>query len=132
MDKIKIICEENTIRDGWLHKACKFERLTDGQVTSSQELWLEIPSSIKAISSHDAEPFLLMLVLTAMLEARSIEIEGSVSSTLLANLSELQAYWLNWLPKTFHPVEINPSKITHADPKPRPYKSVLAFSGESI
>jgi len=129
MQKLKIFCQENVIQGGLLRKACRIERVTNGKTISAESLWFEHPRLEKSISSHDAEPFLLMVLLQAMAEGRDLDIEGAVSRRLLSNLTEFQEYWMCGKPELFQRIEISLTDLLETAGTIQGEQAVLAFSG---
>lgn len=114
-------------QDGQHIRTCLIKRITDKTTTDCQELWFSFDSSIPAPDNDDCDSYLLATLMDAMKEGRHINIKGSVSKTLLSNLTELQSAWHKWLPRQYSIIAIH---VCHHRSDPPPVAgAVCAFSG---
>ena len=77
----------------------------------------------------DAEAFLIMALMPAMAEGRSLIVEGAVSDQLLSNLAEFSAAWHNLDASKFKPIEIHSSERLPNNLSQNRSTAVAAFSG---
>ncbi|WP_108945130.1 hypothetical protein [Shewanella halifaxensis] len=81
-------------------RSCKIIRTEADGTTSESLLWFQFTKDITPPDDDDCDAYLLATIMDAMIENRSIEVQGRVSKTLLSNLVEYQAAWSKWLPDT--------------------------------
>lgn len=108
-------------------RACLIKRITDKSITDCQELWFSFDSSIPAPANDDCDSYLLATLMDAMKEGRRLHIKGSVSKSLLSNLTEYQSAWHKWLPQQYSIIEIHADQ--HRSDAPPIAGAVCAFSG---
>jgi hypothetical protein len=58
-----------------------------------EELWFRSSTDIAFPEDADCDAYVLAALMDAMREGRTLLVKGSVSDTLLSNLSEFQAAW---------------------------------------
>ncbi|MFW5886390.1 MAG: hypothetical protein ACOCUL_01410, partial [Bacteroidota bacterium] len=108
-------------------RTCKIDRYSDNEITDSREIFFALPEDIELPEDNDCDSYLLAMLMDGMQEKRKIIVKGSVSGTLLSNLTEYQGIWDKWIPGLYNKTEIIPDKIRERD---RMNNSVLcAFSG---
>jgi hypothetical protein len=71
-----------------------------------KNLWYKFPASYESYVSPNADPFVLATLLYAMRESSGIMVHGSVSPSLLKNLSFLQEIWNTWNPTEYKIISI--------------------------
>lgn len=92
------------------------------------DLWYSIPEGQWShVSCELMDPFLLGALLKAMEDEATLNVHGSVSSSLLNNLEEFQLIFNTWFPKKYHPVDIVPER--EVEPQKNGEKVILSFSG---
>jgi hypothetical protein len=90
-------------------------------------LWYEIPDTVPLPPDDDCDPYVLAMLMEAMLENAVLKVKGSVSARLIENLCEYQSAWHCWLPKTFSIIEVEADKLRQSEA--RTEGAVCAFSG---
>ena len=92
-----------------------------------KSLFYSVPLDYRSCMTESSDPFVLALLFQCMWQRADLHVHGHVSSSLLANLSEFQAFWSTVYSKSFAPIEI------HADSEgdsPRANdKTILSYSG---
>ena len=111
MDSMLFHCLPVVEKTEMVRKACVVERKTDGNTTTEDTLWIEMPGLAVSPQEDDAELFLIMALLPAMAEGRDIQVEGAVSRKLLSNLSEFRDVWHSWNPNLFKDIQFISSKV---------------------
>jgi hypothetical protein len=96
--------------------------------SSDSTLWYRLPESAPEPREGDAEPYVVALVMQAMLERRTLIIkDGAVTRELLSNLTEFRDAWVSWCPDKYSRIEFEPYTIE--DRAQRGPRAVAAFSG---
>jgi len=80
-----------------------------------QHLWYRLPADYKNALSDNCDPYLIASIFRAMETPANLYIHGSISPSLLRNLSEFQTIWKCWLPDRYTPVEIIPDSIRETE-----------------
>jgi hypothetical protein len=92
-------------------------------------IWFRVPSPYNSHITSSYDPLVVAVLLLAMSQSMNIKVHGAVSPSLLRNLTEFQAAWSSWLPKLYHPIEIN-AEVEHEQYNPEAAeKAIAAFSG---
>jgi hypothetical protein len=112
-----------------IRRACVIERKNDNRVLPVDAVWFELPESMSLPPDDDVEPFLTLMLLPAMTEGRTLHIEGTVSHTLLSNLTEFRDAWHCGNPSQFKRIEFASSKILNEPPLEGREGAVAPFSG---
>ena len=94
------------IVDGFVRFECAIRRV-DEAGSDERILWYEIPEGLPRIDSDDAEPFLIALLMDAMMEGRDLHVGGRVGFQLLSNLHEFMSAWSRWFPDAYRVVEVS-------------------------
>lgn len=102
------------------------ETLANGEVVES-DLWFIYPLNVPMPKDDNCDSYLLSILLLGMRLNANINVYGSASKSLLANLTELQLIWKKWCPETYSVVEITVDNIKENDT--RLDGAVVAFSG---
>jgi hypothetical protein len=79
-------------------------------------------------NDNDAEAYLIAIILTAMAEKRTLKVHGSVSRTLLSNLTEFRDAWNCWLPDVYHNIDFEATTIDDSS-EVKGNGAITAFSG---
>ena len=115
--------------DGRCRLVARYERRDGTRVADTGELWYEFEAWPEALDAADADPFLMLTLPMAMEEARELRVDGAVSRSLLANLSDFRDYWCGIAPLRYRPVGFAASLCRDdAGDHPRP-GAVALFSG---
>jgi hypothetical protein len=93
---------------------------------SSENLWFRFPACSQP--SGDSDPFVVALLLLAMLNGEDIQVEGSVSRKLHHGLERYQRVFRDWFPDRFKLIKVRPSSLRD-DKAPGAMGSGAAFSG---
>jgi hypothetical protein len=102
------------------------ERHASGEAIE-KELWFLYPAGLPMPEDDNCDSYLLAALLPAMQLKADITVYGSVSSELLANLTELQYVWQKWCPEQYFLIDI---KVDHIRKNEcRVDGAVCAFSG---
>jgi hypothetical protein len=91
------------------------------------QLFYSVPEQYKAFLTESLDPFVIAMVFKGMWLGADIHVHGDVSSSLLHNLVEFQAFWSSVHPEYFIPVEIyaeSESESTRSNER-----AILAYSG---
>ena len=128
MLSLDIHCNELSKNDDSLIRSCTIEAKDGDRITSSKVLKYELPSSIIVSNDNDAEAYLIATILLAMAEKRTLKIHGSVSRTLLSNLTEFRDAWNCWLPNVYHNIDFEATTIDDSV-KTNNNHAIAAFSG---
>lgn len=123
-NKLVIIPRETEINpDGW-RRSCHLEFSNGNKIS---DLWWDYPSAVPALDAKDSDAYLIAVILLAMKLNADIEIRGSVSRSLLANLTEFQRAWNKWCPDLYNEIKITADDIR--DKEKSSTCAVAAFSG---
>jgi hypothetical protein len=93
------------------------------------QLWFKLPVKHKQELTNLCDPFVIASIFYGMKNSSTMMVHGQVSPSLLQNLEEFQAIWVNWDPVKYKKIEIKaetekePSEPVESD------KSIMAFSG---
>lgn len=69
----------------------------------------------------------LLVLLHAMVQKKTLRVHGPLSRTMVRNLEELQLIWQRWRPDRYHHIDILPDSII--DCARGPERALAAFSG---
>ena len=128
MRSLHIYPNESTIIKDRKIRICTIEAKDGNRITSSKVLQYELPSSIIMPEDNDAEAYIIATILLAMAENRTLKVHGSVSRTLLSNLTEFRDAWNCWLPDVYHRINFEATTIDEAV-KTKNNAAIAAFSG---
>jgi len=128
MHSLDIYCNDLIKNDESSVRSCTIESKDGKRITSSKILKYELPHDILLPEDNDAEAYIIATILLAMAENRTLKIHGSVSRTLLSNLTEFRDAWNCWLPDIYHKIDfeatiIDDSIYTNNN------EAIAAFSG---
>ncbi|MEN6384983.1 MAG: hypothetical protein ABFD79_07265 [Phycisphaerales bacterium] len=93
------------------------------------QLWFKIPAEHKNELTRSCDPFVIALIFHGMKNANTMIVHGQVSPSLLQNLEEFQAIWVNWDPVKYKKIEIKAMEEKEADDLTDSNKAIMAFSG---
>ena len=111
MRSLNIYCND-TIKDSEIViRSCTLEAKDGERLSSSTVLKYELPATIGLPDDNDAEAYLIATILKAMAEKRTLKVHGSVSKTLLSNLTEFRDAWNCWLPDLYHNIDFEATNI---------------------
>jgi hypothetical protein len=110
MKSLNIYCNNNVKNSDKIIRSCTIEAKNGKRKEYSKVLKFELPLSIEP-PDGDAEPYLIATILAAMAEKRTIKVHGSVSRTLLSNLTEFRDAWNCWLPDLYHDIDFEATNI---------------------
>lgn len=102
------------------------ERYASGEVIE-KKLWFLYPTGFPMPDDDNCDSYLIAILLPAMQLKADITIHGSVSSELLANLTELQYVWHKWCPAQYFLIDIKVEHIRKNEA--RVAGAISAFSG---
>jgi len=128
MRSLDIYCNDLVKNNDSLIRSCTIETRDGKRITSSKILKYELPSSITAPDGNDAEAYIIATILLAMAENRTLKVHGSVSRTLLSNLTEFRDAWNCWLPDIYHKIDFEATTIDDSV-KTKNNIAIAAFSG---
>jgi hypothetical protein len=111
MRSLDIYCNDLVKNNQCSIRSCTIEFKDGKHVTSSKILKYELPPSILLPKDSDAEAYLIATILLAMAENRTLKVHGSVSRTLLSNLTEFRDVWNCWLPDVYHNIDFEATTI---------------------
>jgi hypothetical protein len=110
----------------------------DGQLTTGFSLeepgeirkvfWYRLPASYQPALAQGCDPFVLAVLFTAMRTPANLVVHGPVSPSLLHNLEEYQAVWVQWFPRHYARIEIQ-AGTEQEQPKAPTNAAVCGFSG---
>ena len=128
MQSLDIYCNDLVKNNDGSIRSCTIERKDGNRIISSDVLEYELPSSILLPKDNDAEAYFIANILSAMAEKRTLKVHGSVSRTLLSNLTEFRDAWNCWLPDVYHNIDFEATTIDDSiDNKNN--GAIAAFSG---
>jgi hypothetical protein len=127
MLKIDLSPQVLKIEDSAQKRSCLIQQTTVNDTIIEKELWFLYPTELSLPEDHNCDSYLLAVLLPAMQMKANIIVHGSVSSELLANLTELQHVWKKWCPEQFFLVDIEVERVREKEG--RVEGSILAFSG---
>ena len=96
----------------WPETITKTDGLVTTRVTLEQPdkirhlLWYRFPEEYLALLSPNCDSFVVATIFKLMQSGKEVIVHGTVSPSLLQNLSEFQAVWACWRPDCYQPVEI--------------------------
>jgi hypothetical protein len=101
-----------TIQEPVFHKnIIRYSAILDGSLFRRKEIWFEFDASLQKHCRELADPFLLIALMHAMREGRTINVSGApVSAGLISNLWHFQQVWCVWR-RQFKPIDIIASEI---------------------
>ncbi len=128
MRSLHIYCNDLVKNSDSLIRSCTIEARDGKRITSSKVLKYELPNSILLPKNDDAEAYIIATIMLAMAEKRTLKVHGSVSRTLLSNLTEFRDAWNCWLPDLYHRIDfeattVDDSVVTKTN------RAIAAFSG---
>ncbi len=128
MRSLHIYCNDLVKNSDSLIRSCTIEARDGKRITSSKVLEYELPNSILLPKNDDAEAYIIATIMLAMAEKRTLKVHGSVSRTLLSNLTEFRDAWNCWLPDLYHRIDfeattVDDSVVTKTN------RAIAAFSG---
>lgn len=92
-------------------------------------LWFSVPAERRDDLNKTAEAFTAAAIFHAMKTSTKLIVHGQVSPSLLRNLEEFQAVWINWLPDKYSKIEITATNESEPNYHGKPDKAIMAFSG---
>lgn len=113
--------------NGRQRRSCRISRLDAEHEVDTHVLWFEVEADLALPADDDCDSYVLAMVMDAMLEGRRMVVHGSVSLSLLSNLTEYQWAWHKWLPEKYTVIDIQPDQV-RAD-IPAVLGAISAFSG---
>jgi len=126
-DSFELFPQPLLISDEGQRRCCLVtERYASGE-SIEKELWFLYPAGLPMPEDDNGDSYLLAVLLPAMQLKANITVHGSVSSELLANLTELQYVWQNWCPEQYCLIDIEVERIRKNEC--RVDGTVCAFSG---
>lgn len=128
MRSLNIYCNDLIKSDDSLIRSCTIEAKDGDRITSSKVLKYELPSSILLPKDNDAEAYIIATIMSAMAEKRTLKVHGSVSRTLLSNLTEFRDIWNCRLPEIYHNIDFEATTIDDSV-KTKNNTAIAAFSG---
>ena len=114
-------------KDDQIIRACHVIRLNNGKEVNRNKLWFQFASHIQPSNAEDCDSYILCLLMDAMTEGRAVTVNGSVSKSLLSNLTEYQRAWHMWRPDLYTVVDIEVKELRKDIAKVD--GAVCAFSG---
>ena len=97
--------------NGQVTRSCHIVRFDNGSEIDRKILWFQFPEAIGSPDAEDCDSYLLCILMDALAEARAIQVKGSVSLSLLSNLTEFQRVWQMLRPDLYSIVDITVDKI---------------------
>ncbi|MFC1760034.1 hypothetical protein ACFLZD_00775 [Candidatus Neomarinimicrobiota bacterium] len=128
MRSLDIYCNDSKHSNDSIVRSCTIEAKDGERIISSKVLNFELPSSIQVPNDNDAEAYLIATILLAMAENRTLKVHGSVSRTLLSNLTEFRDAWNCWLPDVYHNIDFEATTIDDSV-ETKNNSAIAAFSG---
>ena len=119
---------ENRIHNNLIKRSCFFTRTNKGKESKKQCLWFEFPHIESIPADNDCDSYVIALLMLAMKENRTIIVNGSVSHSLLSNLTEFQYVWNKFDNKEYEIIDIIPTSIKDC-PEKKLSGAICAFSG---
>ncbi len=92
-------------------------------------LWFRIPAEYKDKLSETCDPFVVATIFLAMRTSVKMIVHGIVSPSLLRNLEEFQAVWINWQPDRYAKIDITGTIESEPNNHNHRKGAVMAFSG---
>jgi len=114
-------------KNGQVTRSCHIVRIDNGIEVDRQILWFQFPETIDSPDAEDCDSYLLCILMDALTEAREIQIKGSVSLSLLSNLTEFQRAWHTLRQDLYSVVDITVDEIRKEIAEVE--GAVCAFSG---
>lgn len=125
MRQINLWREESSGADGTITISAIIE-YPDQTRTS---VWFRVPSQYHSLITSSCDPLVVATLLLAMSRSTDIKVHGTVSPSLLRNLTEFQAAWSSWRPKLYHPIEITAETEQEQFNPEAGDQAIAAFSG---
>lgn len=80
--------------------------LVEGPQHDRSRVWYRIPGRFGDLITERGDPYVLVMLFTAMRIPTDLHVHGEVSPSLLRNLDEFQSAWVCWRPERYTKVEI--------------------------
>ena len=110
-------------RDGSVIVAATIER----PGVDKKVLWYSVPEEHEKSLSPNADYFVVGSIYLQMQAGHDVHVHGEVSPSLLRNLEEYQAAWVNWMP-ALHKVTIRADRESESSLLQPREEAVVAFS----
>ncbi|MFD7003213.1 hypothetical protein ACFWA5_44940 [Streptomyces mirabilis] len=123
---MRIAPVQRTEGDGRLELACEVSH-EDGSPTDI--LWYRVDARHESHLTDVMDPFLLAALFLAMRKGEDLHVEGSVTATLLENLEEFQAAWVQWRPDRYSVVGLSADREVPDRARSDARPAVQTFSG---
>ncbi len=94
-----------------------------------KRLWYRFPVELSPYITDSLDPFLIGSIFIGMQAGHQIRVHGTISTSLIRNLTEFQAYWYCLLPQKYTRVEIYADDEREAAPAQPIDRSICAFTG---
>ena len=128
MRSLDIYCNDLVKDNERSIRSCTIESKDGNRIISSKVLKYELPRSILLPNDDDAEAYIIATIMLAMAENRTLKVHGSVSRTLLSNLTEFRDAWNCWLPDVYHKIDFEATTIDDSL-ETKNNSAIAAFSG---
>lgn len=122
--KIFLQSEEPRFANGSVEYAAVVE-LPD---SSRKTLWYKVPEQFHSWVTESADPFLVAVIFLASEHNADIVVRGSVSPSLISNLSKFLSQWQEWQPWRLNVVEITADTLSESFGNREGKRAVCAFS----
>jgi hypothetical protein len=93
------------------------------------QLWFKVPVQHKNELTKMSDPFVIASIFYGMKNSSTMIVHGQVSPSLLQNLEEFQAIWVNWDPIKYKKIEIKAMTEKEPEDSVESDKAIMAFSG---
>ncbi|WP_103533565.1 hypothetical protein [Streptomyces sp. SM11] len=123
---MRIAPVQRTETDGRLELSVEVSH-QDGVTTD--RLWFRVDPRHVPYVTDTMDPFLLATLFLAMRKGENLHVEGPVSATLLENLEEFQAAWVQWRPERYSVVELSADQEVPDREGPDTRSALQTFSG---
>ncbi|WP_435980183.1 hypothetical protein [Psychrobacter sp. DM4] len=124
---LELLPQQSQTRDEGVRRCCLLAQISASGERTDKQLWFLYPSAIAMPEDDNCDSYLLAVLLPAMQMRLNIIVHGSISSALLANLTEFQQVWKKWSPEQFFLVDIQVKSIRECETKVA--GAIVAFSG---
>lgn len=94
----------------------------------ARTLWYRFPETLRDRCTESADPFITAAIFYAMRMGEPVEVEGTVSPSLLKNMDRYMAAWQDWKPDQYKRVEIR-ATMECESPAPKTDEVIMGFSG---
>ncbi|MFO0752909.1 MAG: hypothetical protein U0411_06245 [Thermodesulfovibrionales bacterium] len=103
--------------------------VVEGPQHDRVRIWYRVPERYGGLITASGDPYVLVMLFTAMRIPTDLHMHGEVSPSLLRNLDEFQAAWACWRPERYVKVEITADAEREHPCAGGPGSAVTLFSG---